>query len=388
MNTDTSLANSKNIRRDKVLVCALAHLDKCPRPLRVVKLLCPTCDVYFSGYSSTIKDVNFVPIRRRSNILVKLYRLFLKTLRIHRPIERITFKMDIASLHGHSFDVIVCHDIQLMPYLNSISANARIILDLREFYPKQFDHKISWRYLERPFYHYLCKNYLHEASACMTVSAGLSDAYSQEYSVKPKVIHSYAPASNLPPNLATDRQLKLLYHGGAIEARGIHQLIHAMDNINREAHLDLMLVGSGPYFDHLITLVEQRNNVSIIPAVDYSEIVKTTNQYDLGLIFYPPSTFNVDNCMPNKLFEMIQAKVPVLVSPLTSLKLFVKEHNIGWVAADFGPHALAETINHLTLDEINRVKSNMSSIAEIMSQEYANKDLLALILPNIEVANT
>ena len=369
--------------RGRALVCALATLDKCPRPLRVTNLLKDRFDVTYAGFASNVDGVGFIPINRRKSIFVKIIRLIGKVFRLHSLVRKITFRLDNDAINDPTFDLVVCHDIQLLPYL-SLHSKRRVILDLREFYPRQFDNNLFWSTTEKPFFDHLCKRYLDKVDHCITVSTGLRDAYAEVYHVTPSVIHSYAPASDLTPCHNTENTLKLLYHGGAIQARGIHNLIHAMDELGSKAELDLMLVGEGPYYNELVGMVSGRTNVRIIPAVLYSEIVGVTNQYDIGLIFYPPSTFNIDNCMPNKLFEMIQAKVPVISSPLKSLKSFVHDHQIGWVTEDFTVGSLVQTIRQIERPEIIELKENMASIAGVMSQEFANHDLLKLLLANDE----
>ena len=375
-----SIDNQKQTgNKGRVLICALATLDKCPRPLRVANLLKDTFDVTFAGFSSNVVGVDFIPINRRKSLVVKIIRLIGKVFRLHSLVRKITFSLDNETINDSTFDLVICHDIQLVPYLK-FNNKRRVVLDLREFYPRQFDNSLFWSITEKPFFDHLCKRYLNKVDQCITVSTGLSDAYAEVYNVTPTVIHSYAPASDLKPFHRTESKLKLLYHGGAIQARGIHNLIHAMDELDTKAELDLMLVGDGAYYEELVTMVAERSNVRIIPAVLYSEIIGVTNQYDIGLIFYPPSTFNIDNCMPNKLFEMIQAKVPVISSPLNSLKSFIHDNPIGWVTGDFTVSSLVHTIRRIERAEIYELKENMASIAEVMSQEFANQDLLKLLL--------
>ena len=45
------------------------------------------------------------------------------------------------------------------------------------------------------------------------------------------------------------------------------------------------------------------------------EIVDTIAEYDIGLFILSPINFNYYHALPNKLFEFIQARLAIAVSP-------------------------------------------------------------------------
>jgi hypothetical protein len=83
--------------------------------------------------------------------------------------------------------------------------------------------------------------------------------------------------------------------------------------------------------------------------------------------------------MPNKLFEVIQARLAVLASPLVDISAFLNEYDVGLVSASFSPEALAETINHLSPELIDGFKSNSDRLAEKFSQRHNNDKLDKII---------
>ncbi|PCJ51049.1 MAG: hypothetical protein COA74_00870 [Gammaproteobacteria bacterium] len=364
----------------KIIVCALAHLENSPRPNRMVRLLKNNHELTYAGFSSNMIDIDFIKIPKKKNLYVRMISLLFKVFRLHKFISRISYHLNIDANMLEQFDVIICHDIQLMPYFEKVNPSCRIVLDLREFYPRQFENDFLWSFLEKPFQHYLCEKYLPKAHQCITVSSGLKTEYKNIYHIDAEIVHSVAPKSELVLKLNTGKPIKLIYHGIANKARRIKSIIEAMDSVKSEAHLDLMVVGNKRYIDELKRMARDRNNVSVLSPVAYKKIVEVTNDYDVGVIFLPPSTFNLQHCLPNKLFEMIQAKVPIITSPLTELKTFILKYDIGWVTSSFDKKTLVKLINQLNHSSINIKKLNVDKVSSFLNQEYANDDLSLILL--------
>jgi hypothetical protein len=94
------------------------------------------------------------------------------------------------------------------------------------------------------------------------------------------------------------------------------------------------------------------------------EIIENTCHYDIGIFICPPTTFNLQYALPNKLFEYIQARLVVAIGPSIEMQKIVQKYQCGIVASDFEPETLAKELNELEYDEVVSYKcqSNVAAL--------------------------
>ncbi len=359
----------------KITVCALANLDNNPRPNRMVSFLKKNSDVTYVGFASTQKSISFYKIKKNNSFYVKGVRSFFKIFRMHSNLEKLNYRIEFDF---NSQDIVICHDLELLPYILKSKKKFKLIFDAREYYPKHFENNFSWRILQSPYQIYLCSLYLKYIDYGMTVSNGLKKAYKDNFFIEMDVFYSLPDYVKLPVNQVKEK-VRVVHHGSAVKVREIERMIYAMDAVNENVTLDLMLVGNQKYIKKLLSLTESRANVKIIKPVPFSQIIPTLSTYDIGLIFFPPATFNLEHCMPNKLFEYIQARLAIISAPLADLKSFVEEHNIGIVSQSFEHDSLAQSVNSLSELDIIKYKSNCESLSRTFSQETNNNKIKKVI---------
>ena len=73
------------------------------------------------------------------------------------------------------------------------------------------------------------------------------------------------------------------------------------------------------------------------PAVPYEEVLNYTGDADVGLVSVKPVCLSYLYCLPNKLFESIQAGIPVLVNDLPDCVALIEEFGIGARVANDTP---------------------------------------------------
>lgn len=286
----------------------------------------------------------FQKVRNLTNLMLGRYESVIWTKKMQKLASEISQK---------HFDIIVCHDLELLPFVQRIKNDAKVIFDAREYYPQHFEDKFEWRFLYQQFNRNLCENYLHLSDYTITVSDGIAILYRKEFNINVEVIQSWPEYHDLQPSKVNPRQIRIIHHGNATSTRKIEYMIHVMDHIDGRFHLDLMLVNtSGKYFKFLVKEAAERNNVSIISPVGYSDIVSFSNSYDVGLFLVPPVTTNLLNVLPNKFFEFIQSRLAVAIGPSPDMASIVREYDLGLVATDFQPETLARELNMLTTEKL------------------------------------
>lgn len=172
------------------------------------------------------------------------------------------------------------------------------------------------------------------------------------------------------PSPTDNQQITLIYHGVTIRSRQLEIMIEMVDYLDKRFTLHLMLVNTDSnYLKRLKKLAEGIGNIRFLRPVYMEEIVKTINQYDIGIFVLPPTNLNYKYALPNKLFEFIQARLAVAIGPSPEMAIIVKQYNLGIVAEDFGPETIANELNKLTKEKIEYYKSQSDKLAYEISSE-------------------
>ena len=119
--------------------------------------------------------------------------------------------------------------------------------------------------------------------------------------------------------------------------------------------------------------------VSIKKPIKYNEIVNKLSNYDIGIFYNEPTTFNLRHSLPNKIFEFIQARLAVAIAPSPDMKDLVEKYDCGVVAADFDISDMARSLNLLTESELDRLKKNSHIAAAELNIEKEQKNFLKIL---------
>jgi len=286
-----------------------------------------------------------------------------------------------AQLAQKDYDLIVSHDLVLLPFVFQVKGSkTRVMLDAREYYPRHFDDRWLWRKLHRPINEYLCREYLHRCDKVITVSEGLADEYNRVYGIHPEVIMSLPALRNLQPSLTNPGRIRMIHHGAAGRSRKTEIMLEMMDHVDERFTLDLMMVVRDvKYWKKIVSMAKERKNVRIVPPVPMQEIIPRTNQYDIGLFLVPPTNFNLEYTLPNKLFEFIQARLAVAIGPSIEMSRIVREFDCGLISKDFEPRSLANELNQLTVGKIMELKEHAHEAARQLNAEANLKRIREIV---------
>ena len=86
------------------------------------------------------------------------------------------------------------------------------------------------------------------------------------------------------------------------------------------------------------------DRVSFLPSVPLEELLANTAQADIGVTLLQDTCENHRLALPNKLFEYIAARVPVVASALPETLSLVESHGVGWCVPPGDSATLAETL--------------------------------------------
>lgn len=272
---------------------------------------------------------------------------------------------------GRKYDLIIVADLFLLPYCLKHARGVPLILDAREFYPRQREGDFIFDLLERPVRDWVCKTYLPACSKIFTVSDGLSEAYKSHYGVSAEVLRSTPPyIEKFKQSARTDTAtIRMVHLGVANPNRKIENMIEIFRQLKPGFTFDLYLAGNKAYISRLKQLATGIPNLNICPPTKPDAIIPTLQNYDLGFYYLEPKGFNLKHSLPNKFFEFVQARLAVAIGPSPEMEKLVKKYECGFVAETFELNSMIQTLNALDRNAIQSAKQGSDRAASLLCAE-------------------
>ena len=185
----------------------------------------------------------------------------------------------------------------------------------------------------------------------ITVCDSIAELFHEKYGVKCHVVRNIPARAALPPkgdkktlNLPEDKHLLVLQGSGINIQRGAEELVEAMQYLD---DCYLMVIGGGdvlPVLKQMVTDMHIEDRVRFMPRMPYANMMAYTQLAELGFILDKDTNLNYRFCLPNKLFDFIQAGVPIVASRLVEVGKIIEKYQIGLFIPDHDPKSIAATI--------------------------------------------
>jgi glycosyltransferase involved in cell wall biosynthesis len=284
------------------------------------------------------------------------------------------FRLFIHLLRSR-IDVFVANDLDTLPanYLASRIKRKLLVYDSHEYFtevPELIGRpfvKAIWIGLEQLL--------VPKVDAAYTVCDSIAEVYRDLYKIDFKVIRNLPVCieNRNPVHLTKmqDQSKIILYQGALNMGRGIEAAIRAMVHMEGA---ELWLAGYGDITDQLKELVEElrlESKVKFLGRLPLYLLQEVTHRADLGISLEEDLGLNYRFALPNKLFDYIQARVPVLVSNLPEMKKIVEHYKIGLIADTHQRKELAELMKTALFDQEKRKvwKQNLQIAAKELCWE-------------------
>jgi glycosyltransferase involved in cell wall biosynthesis len=217
------------------------------------------------------------------------------------------------------------------------------------------------------------------------VNGSIAEIYHKEYGNEVRVIRNVPVRKpDIPGKKKSDLGIPadhkiILYQGALNVDRGLAEAISAMKFVRVNANL--LIIGTGDRADQLksIALAEGVNEKVIFTGpIALEDLHEFTVMADIGLSIEKDVSLNYHYCLPNKFLDYIQAKVPVLVSPLPEMKAIVEKYGIGEIIESHDPEYLAARFDGLLNDDkkISFYKENLEKAANDLCWENEEQELI------------
>jgi glycosyltransferase involved in cell wall biosynthesis len=226
---------------------------------------------------------------------------------------------------------------------------------------------------------------IHKADAVITVSEGIAEEYVRLYGLEKVHVVYNAPHQIVPVEadrfretfpISKDQKI-FLYQGKFITGRGVHLLLEAFKGLEDSGAV-LVFLGSGYLANDISSAVGQTNNIFLHDAVPYEEIIAYSSSADFGLNSVENVCLSYYYCMPNKLFEYIQAGIPIVTTNLYDCKHLVENEHIGLVIPEFTVKSVQDTVLKAMQTDTEQFKAGLQRAANKYHWAEEEKKFVAI----------
>lgn len=394
------MTKAKSPEKPKALILAYSPIARDARVLRQARYLAPHYDLTLAGFGENpfanddSVDLEWIEIETSASVpkhAILRRRIFAWLSRISGRFAH-AYSLEIAHLRygwhvaqSRKYRLILCNDVDALPAgVAAIEANksCKLVLDLHEYPTREMTGGGDWRWERKPLVTGILKRMARKAHGTVTVADSFASLMQKEFRMKKPIIVRSAPELVDVSRGAKleGEKIHLIHHGAAMPAREPERLIKACRQLDERYVLHLMLTGSNEYIAELKQFAEQTcpGRVHFEDPVKPNEIVSAISRFDMGLYILPPVSFNDLHAMPNKFFDFIVAGLAVATAPSVNMAKITRDNDIGWVADDFEPATMANRLNALSKEDIEKCRANALKLREKINAKTELEKLVDL----------
>ncbi len=284
-------------------------------------------------------------------------------------------------------DGLVSNDLDTLPanFLVAKIKHIQLVFDSHEYFtevPELIDRpqiKAFWLIIEKIF--------LTKIKYGYTVCESIANVYKEKYNIQLVVVRNL-PFRKNKENVTTELKIGhdkkiIIYQGTLNVGRGIELM---METIRFLDNVIFVIAGDGDIAEKLRKKAIQLGlgeKVTFLGRMALNELHQYTIQADLGMSLEENLGLNYYYALPNKLFDYIQAGVPVITSDFPEMAKIVRDFNIGLSTNERDPVKLASIISEmLTNNELRTTwKQNLERASEELCWEKEKQ-----VLTNIYIS--
>lgn len=279
-----------------------------------------------------------------------------------------------------NFDVIHCHDFDtLLPgFLLGKLKGKKIVYDAHESYPVMKSVKLPAIIIKLIAF---LEGFLSRRTDYVITVNDLIKKIFNRYGVSkvavimncPRLEDYDIPAEKVAKfrkKINPDNNFLIIYIGGFQAERGLEEMLYACSKI-KEDKIKIIFCGRGVLEKKLKNIVKEnklQKCVSFMGFIRPEEVPIYTKASDLLFIFYNKNDPHNTLSSPNKLFDAIAAKKPIIVTNVGILGDVVREEKIGFVIGGGNIDELADKIK--TIMNNKEIYNNFAKNAEKASLKY------------------
>lgn len=270
-------------------------------------------------------------------------------------------------LHANDLDAL------LPNYLLAEKLNIPLIFDSHEIFSEMpaVQGKMSqklWRYLQNKI--------IPNLKFMITASGSYAKWFQNKYGINPTVVQNAPRKIDFSIEIPENKPKILLYQGAINPFRGIDKAILAMHHLE---NVMFKIAGDGPMkkeYEDLVIKENLQDKVQFLGKLLPEDLRKITLTADVGMSIEENGGESYEFSLPNKVLDCIQAKVPLILSPLPEMLNIKNQFNVGEIIKNHQPENIAAAINLILNKERKNYQSELKKASEILCWENEEVKLL------------
>ncbi len=299
------------------------------------------------------------------------------------PLRRLAFN----ALLDFRPDIVICNDWNTLPVGAAVNrrTGAKLVYDAHELATREHIQNWKWRLVSHRAVREIEQRNMPFVDLVFTVSEGIAQSLRSLYALtqKPIVIRNL-PSYQEIAFREIRQPLTILFHGLIRRERGLEELIDSVPDWRFEGRLVIRGYGQEAYLCALKERARQRgieDRVRFAPRVSPEALISEAAAADIGYLALPGTTEHYEFALPNKLFEYMMAGLPVMATPRVEMAAMLSSARCGFIT-QLDPRSLAQTLNEIKLDDLNRMRKAALLAARNLNWEQERSrmtDAIALL---------
>lgn len=279
----------------------------------------------------------------------------------------------------HKCNIILANDLDtlLACFVASKIKRTKLVYDSHEYFcevPELIGRKRTKKIWESIECHIVPK--LKQA---YTVCHSIAEIYTNRYHVPFKVVRNL-PNRQKPENKPIEPIIQIqkpfvIYQGAINKGRGVEEIIEA---INLLDDINLAIAGSGDNLNsckELVTRLGLENRIFFLGRMPIDQLQFITKEAIAGLSVEKDLGLNYRYALPNKLFDYINAGIPVIISALPEMEKIINQYNVGITIKKTTPENISKAIKSISCDpqQAKVFRANCQKASQELCWEHEEK---------------
>lgn len=254
--------------------------------------------------------------------------------------------------HASEVDAIWCNDLDtLAPAV--WHGRLPVVYDSHEYFTEAAG--LTGRPLRRAVWLALERWAMRKLPCMITVNESIAAAYRAKYGLDVHVVRNMPRIQPLAEvegrdafhdyDIPTDLPIALMQGAYMDRDRGAAEAVAALPEIEG---IRLVLVGAGIEWDEALERVgdpEMDGRLHCIPKLPFDDLRRLTASADVGLSLDKAGHGNYEMSLPNKLFDFMHARLPMVVTARKEVAAIVRAHGLGEVVTEPTPVAIRDAVS-------------------------------------------
>jgi glycosyltransferase involved in cell wall biosynthesis len=273
--------------------------------------------------------------------------------------------------------ILLANDLDaLLPnYLLAKKLNIPLVFDSHEIFSEMpaVQGKISqklWRYLQNKI--------VPNLKFMITASGSYAQWFHHKYGIKPVVVQNAPRKIDFKIEIQENNPKILLYQGAINPFRGIDKAILAMHHLE---NIVFKIAGDGPKkkeYEDLVIKENLQDKVQFLGKLLPEELREITLTAEVGMSIEENGGESYEFSLPNKVLDCIQARVPLILSPLPEMVNIKNQFDVGEIIENHQPENIAKAVNLILNKGRKNYQPELENASEILCWENEEVKLLEM----------